>query len=233
MNQSKILVVDDSETNRLLLCFILEGLNFDCDEASNGEKAVELAMEFNYAAVFMDLNMPVMSGQEATEILRRINFETPIFACSAEDNSEKIEKLLESGFNDFVAKPIEPENIGDILNKHKISRTQKPSADDDAYQKKLSQLSNRFVNNLPIIIRKIERSLSNNSLSELKRIAHKLKGTASQFGFDKVAIIGRDIESAINKSKFSTALEKANFLIAELKKIEPFNKSGQKTNRPL
>lgn len=225
LNQAKVLVVDDSETNRLLLCFMLEELEFDCDEADNGEKAVELAMEFEYVALFMDLNMPIMGGQQATEILRNINFETPIFACSAEDNPEKIEKLLKSGFNDFVAKPIEPEDISDVLEKHCINKNQVISDNEAAFKQKLDQLSNRFIENLPVMIKKIELSLKNNSLSELKRSAHKLKGTASQFGFEKVAMIGRDIESAINKSKLPVALEKAEFLIAELKRIEEVNKN--------
>ena len=224
INKAKILIVDDSETNRLLLSFMLEELDFDCDEAENGEKAVELAMEFDYIAVFMDLNMPVMSGQEATEVLRNINFETPIFACSAEDNPEKIKQLLKSGFNDFVAKPIEPEDISDLLNKHNIDKNRAFSDNDAVHRKKLDQLSNRFVENLPVMINKIELSLNKQSLSELKRSAHKLKGTASQFGFDKVALIARDIESAINRSKLSVALEKAEFLIAELKRIEKKNK---------
>ncbi len=222
-NQAKILVVDDSEANRLLLGFMLEELGYHTDEAENGEKAVELAMEFDYVAVFMDLNMPVMSGLEAAEILRNINFEAPIFVCSAEDEPEKINLLLRSGFSDFLPKPIEPEDISKILTKHLISNDPPPSENDKAYQEKLDQLSNRFINNLPVIITKIEHALANNSIADLKRIAHKLKGTASQFDFENIAIIGRDIESAINKSKLSTALEKAEFLIAELKNIESKN----------
>ena len=136
VNKAKVLIVDDSETNRLLLCFMLEELEFDCDEADNGEKAVELAMEFDYAAVFMDLNMPVMSGQEATEILRNINFETPIFACSAEDNPKKIVQLLKSGFSDFIAKPIELEDISDILCKHNINKDRANLENESAYQQK-------------------------------------------------------------------------------------------------
>lgn len=223
-DQVKILVVDDSEANRLLLSFMLEELEFDCDEAEDGEKAVELAMEFDYVAVFMDLNMPLINGIEATEILRSLNFEQPIFACSAEDNSEKIKQLLNSGFNDFVAKPIEPDVISNILAKHAINKELVSSVNNSAYQQKLEQLSNRFIENLPVMITKIELSLKNNSLSELKRSAHKLKGTASQFGFNKVAMIGRDIESAINKSKLSVALDKTAFLISELKKIEKKNR---------
>ncbi len=217
-NQTKILVVDDSASNRLLLSFMLQELGYVIEEAENGEQAVEKALETDFVAIFMDLNMPVMNGVEATEILRNLSFESSIFACSAEDNPEKIEKLLHSGFNDFVPKPIEPECINSLLRKHSVKMQPELTIDNNAYKLKLEQLSNRFIDNIPVIVAKAEKALANNSIADLKRIAHKLKGTASQFGFDKVTRISKDIESAINKGKISAALDKTHFLISELKR---------------
>jgi len=218
--QKNILIVDDSEANRLLLAFILEELGFLTDEAANGEIAVEKALEFEYAAVFMDINMPVMNGEEATEILGNLLFEAPIIACSAEDNPTKIQHFLASGFSQYVAKPVEPEVVEKALQRCGVNNSSQQKADDSAFQEKLGQLGNRFINNLPVMIRKVETAVQSQSFVDLKRIAHKLKGTASQFGFDNVAKIGRDIESAINKDKNAIALEKASFLIDELTRIK-------------
>jgi len=218
-NQAKILVVDDSETNRLMLSFMLQELSFTTDEVENGEQAVEQALEFDYAAVFMDLNMPVMDGLEATNVLYNLSYERPIFACSAEDDPAKIKKLLDSGFTDFMPKPIEPEDVEAILQKHHIENQSTHAINDEAFQQKLDQLCRRFLRNIPTIISKINRTVNSDDLTGLKRIAHKLKGTASQFGFDKITIIGRDIELAISKDKIPIAIEKANFLIGELEKI--------------
>jgi len=213
------LVVDDSEANRLLLSFMLQELGYQTDEAENGEKAVEMALEFDYSAIFMDINMPIMDGSEATETLRSINFDKPIFACSAEDNSNKIKQLINLGFTDFICKPIEPQKVKGLLEKNSITPEKTNPLNDENYQHKLDQLSKRFVENIPVILTKIDRAVEKKSIADLKRIGHKLKGTASQFGFDRVAKIGRDIEAAINKSKIPLAIEKAIFLKAELNKI--------------
>jgi len=221
--QNKILVVDDSETNRLMLSFMLQEHLFSTDEVENGEQAVEHALEFDYAAVFMDLNMPVMNGLEATSVLRELSYEPPIIACSAEDEPGKIKQLLESGFTDFIAKPVELEDIEDILNKHNLNHSLNHTGDDQVFQQKLEQLRERFLTNIPTIISKLNRALKSNELASLKRIAHKLKGTASQFGFDRVTKIGKDIELAINKEKVTIAIEKTHFLLAELEKISQEN----------
>jgi len=226
-HSKKILVVDDSETNRLLLRFTLEELGYTVEEVNDGEKAVEAALEYDYAAVFMDINMPVMSGIEATEILVNLNYDSPIIACSAEDNLEAIATILTKGFSAFVPKPLEPKDIITSLDKFKITCEAQNSNFNQAHQDKLDQLSGRFIDNLPVIINKLESALKNDSFEELKRISHKLKGSASQFGFDRITRISRDIESAINKDKLSIATEKANFLLFELNRLK--NESQQQS----
>lgn len=217
--QSKVLIVDDSETNRLLLQFTLEELGYLVDEVENGEKAVEAALEFEYVAVFMDINMPIMGGLEATQILNNLNYSSPIIACSAEENSEVIDQFIDTGFSAFVPKPIEPVEIINVLKTLDITSSVKSLELSAEHLNKIQQLTERFVGNLPAIIHKVESALNNNSSEDLKRSCHKLKGTASQFGFDKVTKISGDIESAINKSKFTIATDKAEFLLFELKKI--------------
>lgn len=223
MQQDKLLIVDDSEANRLLLKFILEELGFEVNEAENGEKAVEWALEYDYKAIFMDLNMPVMNGSEATTILRNIGYDIPIFACSAEDDAERIEHSLASGFTAYLTKPIEYDAINNMLKQH-ISHDKNIKKNDEAFQQKLSNLSNRFVENIPTIINKINHSLKENSFTDLKRVAHKLKGTSSQFGFNIIEKISKDIEGAIKKEKLDIAIDKSHFLVGELKKIRQSKK---------
>ena len=213
-----ILIVDDSEANRMLLAFLLEELGFDVAQAENGEQAVEVALEIDCQVVFMDINMPVMNGIEATSLLRGINFNKPIIACTAEDTPEKLAEFKEKGLNDYISKPIELEDIQKILKKFDITATN-DSVEDKEYQQKIEQLTHRFLNNIPVVLAKIDRAIEVNSLSDLKRIAHKLKGTASTYGFDKISILGKDIELAINKSKIPMAIEKTQFLKNELQKL--------------
>jgi len=218
-NRNKILVVDDSDSNRMMLSFMLESFSYQVDEADDGIKAIEQALEHYYVAVFMDINMPKMNGLDATLKLRSLNYSLPIFACSAEENSSKIEKLLSSGFTDFVPKPIEPESIQHILQKHQIDNQPSRILDHKALEHKLKHLGSLFVQSVPNVILDINRALDRNNITDLKRIAHKMKGTASQFGFELVSILGRDIELAISKNELTIAIEKVQLLVKELKKL--------------
>jgi CheY-like chemotaxis protein len=218
MTKQKILIADDSEPNRLLLSFFLEELGYQVSQAENGEKAVEKALANHYSALFMDINMPLMDGLKATILLRDISFGPPIFACSAENDVEKIQHYLNSGFTDTITKPIEFNTVSHLLQKH-LKVNESHCIDDVAFQEKLSQLSNRFVENVPVIINKISTALKKHSLTDLKRITHQLKGTSSQFGFEKITQISNDIESSLKKGKLDIAIHKSNFLILELKKI--------------
>jgi len=222
-NPCRILIVDDSESNRMLLAFLLEELGYDTAHAENGEIAVEKALEFNFDAVFMDINMPVMDGQEATNILRGINFDKPIFACTAENSPEKIKNLKKQGFTDYISKPVEAEDIQKALSQYILASSSKIVSNDEKYQQKLEQLKQRFITNIPVVLLKIERALENKSIADLKRVAHKLKGTASLYGFDKLSTLGRDIELAINKSQLPLAFEKTSLLQTELLKIKQKN----------
>jgi CheY-like chemotaxis protein len=216
----RILVVDDSEASRLLLSFLLEEMNYHIAQAENGEKAVEMALENDYCVVFMDINMPVMGGEKATEYLMKLNYDSPIIACSAEDDPQKIKKLMDNGFSDFVAKPIELGAVSAVLERVNLQQKSEPiSFDNERHQHKLQQLKGRFVENIPVILKKIQSALDHEETTKLKRIAHKVKGSAGQFGFERATLLGRDIERAIDKNKIEIATDKAYLLIAELKKL--------------
>lgn len=220
-DKATVLIVDDSESNRLLLSFLLEEFDYTIEEAENGEKAVELALEFPYRMVFMDLNMPVMDGLQATRMLRSLNFEAPIIACTAEDHMDNISTLLSKGFTDYLAKPIEREAIRALLEKLDTDRqTENMDFDNEEHQQRLDQLKIRFITNIPVMLSKLEKALEQRNTTDLKRIGHKIKGSAGQFGFDRATTIGRDIEKAVDKDKWEIAVDKAYSLMAELKKIE-------------
>ncbi|MBC7440398.1 MAG: response regulator, partial [Flavobacterium sp.] len=106
--QLKIMVVEDNKINMLLLSTILKNsidrpIIFEC---LNGEEAVENIEEFNPDLIFMDIQMPVLNGYEATKIIRKKNFQIPIIAITAGTVQEEKENCLKSGMNDYVSKPI-------------------------------------------------------------------------------------------------------------------------------
>ena len=111
----KILVVEDNPVNQKLLQIVLKNLGCESDLAANGKEAIEKIKTRFYDLVLMDLQMPVMGGVEATQIIRReISKTLPIVALTAAALKEDEDKSLAAGMNDFIAKPVE---IGKLKEK--------------------------------------------------------------------------------------------------------------------
>jgi len=117
-----VLLVEDNIMNQFVANQVLELWNVKVDFANNGLEAVDKLKINDYALVLMDLQMPVMSGYEATSFIRdktnRLrNPEIPIIALTADAFPETKKKVMESGMNDFVTKPLEQT---DLYNKIKL-----------------------------------------------------------------------------------------------------------------
>jgi len=117
----RVLVVDDMHVNLLLITSLLNKVGCRVDSASDGKEAVEMLKEFDYHIVFMDCQMPIMDGFEATELTRKMEADTDdhtiIIAVTAGAMQQDKDKCFESGMDDYITKPIKPNNIIDILNK--------------------------------------------------------------------------------------------------------------------
>lgn len=119
----RLLLVDDSEDNRILLIHYLKDQPFDCDEAANGQEAYEKAKANHYDLIFMDIQMPVMSGYKSTELIRndeKINNKPPtqIVALTATAVIEDLQKTLQSGCDGYLVKPVKKTEILEVLKKH-------------------------------------------------------------------------------------------------------------------
>jgi CheY-like chemotaxis protein len=104
-----IMVVDDCEDNRTLLKMVLGLYGYQVVEAANGLEAVETAQEIVPDLILMDLDMPVLNGFEAVELLRE-GFETrkvPIVAFTSTDTTEYRAKALSVGFDEYFTKPFD------------------------------------------------------------------------------------------------------------------------------
>ncbi len=112
-----ILVVDDEQMNREIAQIQLEDVGVRVDTAENGAEAVVLAREHRYAAIFMDMQMPVMNGLEATRQIREIpGYQTtPIIAMTANVFAEDKARCFDAGMTDFLIKPFNPDQLFAIL----------------------------------------------------------------------------------------------------------------------
>jgi signal transduction histidine kinase/CheY-like chemotaxis protein len=111
-----ILIAEDNESNYLLFKSIL-GKEYQLIHAWDGVEAVECYKKFQPNLILMDINMPNMNGYEATREIRKLSATVPIIAVTAYAYSSEKEQILNSGFNSYIAKPLNASELnGQILN---------------------------------------------------------------------------------------------------------------------
>jgi two-component system chemotaxis response regulator CheY len=108
-----ILVVDDSPTARLRVRLLLEEAGFQVVEATNGLEGLELARQGAFAALIVDLNMPVMNGLEMMVAIRQLAAyrQTPILMASTEAAPAAVAEGRAAGATAWLIKPVDPERL--------------------------------------------------------------------------------------------------------------------------
>ncbi|KAJ3398339.1 hypothetical protein HDV05_002602, partial [Chytridiales sp. JEL 0842] len=117
----QILVVDDSPANRGILVKMIQLVSPMCEisEASNGQDALRFCSQKKFSIIFMDLDMPVMTGEEASARIRAIGQQCPIIAVTGDNiRAENTGTLRQSGINDSVTKPISKALVQELLKQY-------------------------------------------------------------------------------------------------------------------
>jgi len=115
-----VLVVDDDKISRTIAGLLLNQLGFSVDFASNGAEAVAAYEPDKYAAILMDMQMPVMDGIEAARKIRQIEPSmggcVPIMALTANVLPEDRQRCLDAGMTDVLTKPYKKEKLEEKLS---------------------------------------------------------------------------------------------------------------------
>lgn len=199
-----LLLVEDNEINQEVTIKMLDRVGIHVDIAQNGEEGVGRfkASPQKYALILMDLQMPIMSGYEATKQIRALDENIPIIALTAAAMVEDREKALASGMNDHLAKPFESEALYELLLKYLYSTQVLSPAQhtdnlvldlrylhknlgsqeliDKLLQKLLQQLQDDFADVDALILQNDERAH--------ERI-HTLKGISGNLGAKQLYVI--------------------------------------------
>jgi two-component system alkaline phosphatase synthesis response regulator PhoP len=108
----KILIIDDSPTLRKLLNFYLEKKGYQVKLANNGEVGLKAINTEEFHLIILDMNMPVMSGLEVLEILKkREDFSIPILILSSDKEEESKAVGIAFGASYYMTKPFKPEEV--------------------------------------------------------------------------------------------------------------------------
>ncbi len=215
----RILVVDDNETNLILAGTILQNLGFKIHEAYDGEQALDQIKTTKFDLVLMDCQMPILDGYAATKKIRGLQSPAntvPIVAMTANAMKGDRDKCLEAGMDDYISKPIEPQNLADIvckwLNLHDNHTQDNPKEIIDPYSElpvfDRSALLNRtmrdeevlnrivalFIKELPLRIAELKESIHNHDSALVQMKAHSIKGAAGNISALKIHKISQIIE---------------------------------------
>ena len=220
-NGIKILVAEDHPVNRRLLVTFLTQFGAKVYEAENGKEAIDCINEHkDIKIIFMDIQMPIMSGIEASIELKKQNFAGIIIACTANNNTKDFNEYIKIGINDILVKPFKRDNVKSMLDKwktvinlpeaieianldSKVSQLQSSIWDAQDFEDTIghdkdlgTQILFDYVLQTKQLIENSEKLIQNKDFTELRRTGHTLKGSSAAISAKSLASIAEKINLA-------------------------------------
>lgn len=246
----KILVAEDHPVNREILVQFLKKFGATIFQAENGMQALNLISKNpEIQMIFMDIQMPVLNGTEATRILRQKKYTGIIIACTANNDSSTFEKYKDIGINDILVKPFKREKVLELLDKWNIiiglskateiftTEQKKTIANDELWdiQDFEDTIGSDWDLGNQIILDYIDQTgeflisgkkfIETRNFGEFHRVSHTLKGSSAAISANKLANIAAKMNQAAIEKKSDEALLKL------LEFEENFNLFLLKTNK--
>ena len=149
---AKILVVDDNELNLKVASVLLNKYHFTIETATNGQECLnKVRRGGEYDIIFMDDMMPKMNGREALAKLKEDpNFKIPVIALTANAITGMRQEYLNSGFNDYLSKPIERPELERVIKEY-ISKKRSVNTNTNLSKRTNSILDKQFTIDLPVL----------------------------------------------------------------------------------
>jgi CheY-like chemotaxis protein/anti-sigma regulatory factor (Ser/Thr protein kinase) len=197
-----VLLVDDNEVNREIIAEMLVRLGHDVAMAADAERALATLQAQTFDAVFMDVQLPGMSGLEATQRFREANQATPVIGLTAHTSREARDRCLAAGMDAVLTKPVLAQQLesalGSLVSRDAVAQV---TGGNPAL---LARLRDAFARQTPEILDAIRDALAREDADALARHAHKLKGSVSYFE-GPATDLATQIEHAAKTGELATA----------------------------
>ena len=202
-----VLVVEDSITNREVLCDMLEGMGHKVSRAMNGLESLDIAKKQIFDIIFMDINMPIMGGIEAVQKIRSgggLNSKTYIAGLTAHGSDEFSVKAEQAGMDCYFTKPIRLVTLQQIISDVVTSGSDETIGEYSAVLKELFEtlghekalgVSWIFFEELEQFINQCNQGVFSHDNHALAEAAHKIKGAAAMLGLDLLETTFAQLES--------------------------------------
>jgi signal transduction histidine kinase/CheY-like chemotaxis protein/HPt (histidine-containing phosphotransfer) domain-containing protein len=224
-----ILVVEDNPVNQAVAEGMLARRGHSVAIANNGREAVQAVFDREYAAVFMDCQMPGMDGYEATKEIRRREGDgprVPIIAMTAHSMKGDRERCLAAGMDDYVSKPLRAEALEAVLAQWVQAPNEEGPIDLDALEQLRSELAGlgagksadpiirQFLDTMAERVEAIADVAQGGDAEQIEREAHGLKGASATLGAVRLARVCAELEEAGHKADLARALTLVDELVA-------------------
>ncbi len=210
----RVLIAEDTLELQLLEKRILESVGLEVSMANNGQEAVDQVNQNHFDLVLMDMQMPVMDGIEATQILRREGHTLPIIALTANVMQKHRDAFEKAGCSGFIGKPIDKAELRKLLKYH-LHREHSGNP-EDAAEEVDDELMAIFKESAGHYNEMLKRALARKEWNELRSTAHTLKGSAASFGFSVISSRAAAIQTAIDEEQLEAVPQLTMELLAEL-----------------
>lgn len=198
----KVVLAEDHNDNRKLISRYLHSLGLEVIAVENGEQAVEQSLKLYPDLVLLDIQMPVMDGISAFELLKQCGYEQPILALTANAMSHEIDHYLSLGFSDYLAKPIDKESFYAILAKYLSSASGNSSTENTHVD--MSDLVTSFKQSLVAESELIDQHFKDEDYKALQKDSHRVLGAAQMFEFKEIALAAKALDDELLQPQINT-----------------------------
>jgi len=241
--KGEVLVCEDNVMNQGVIRDHLHKVGLDCVMAENGQEGLDFVKERiasnsnPYDLIFMDINMPIMGGVEASKLITELGVGTPIVALTANVMSNDKMSYREMGMSDILGKPFTSQELWRCLLKYlqpiSMSAAENEVALEDTDEFKL-ELVAQFVKNSSNVYNDIINCLASGDVAAAHRLAHNLKSHSGLLKQQKLQAIAARVEASLTNGVNRATEADLNELREEhsivLQEITPIAESVETSN---